>query len=56
MVVLRGDSTLRGHFPEVYRVASVLSELLAGHVESEFNCHNMSKYDLSRKPMLLCQC
>lgn len=29
MVVLRGDSTLRGHFPEVYRVASALSHYLA---------------------------
>lgn len=41
MVVLRGDSTLRGHFPEVYRVASALSQLLSGNVESEFYCRNM---------------
>ena len=54
-VVLRGDSTLRGHFPEVYKVAKVVSQLLPGNVESELNCHNMRESDLSRKPMLLFQ-
>lgn len=61
-VVLRGDSTLRGHFPEVCRTAaSIISSIsivicLSGIVESVFNCFNMRKSDFSRKPMLLFRC